>query len=235
MGFSRDITIRKQAEENLINAKLEAEAASQAKSDLLANVSHELRTPLTSIIGFSDILLKGKLGDLNQDQEKYLNKVHNSGKHLLDLITDILDLSKIESGELELHCENVSIPGLSEDLKEKIYPFASEKGLEMDMKIDPEVDHIYADKIKLRQILYNLLYNAVKFTEDGSITVEVNKANGNCQFSVIDTGIGIPDNKKDEVFESFKQLDSGTSRKYSGTGLGLTLVKRLVEMHGGNI
>ncbi|ADI74045.1 PAS/PAC sensor signal transduction histidine kinase [Methanohalobium evestigatum Z-7303] len=235
LGFVREITIRKQAEESLINSKLEAEAASQAKSELLANVSHELRTPLTSIIGFSDILLKGKLGDLNESQKTYLSKVHRSGKHLLDLITDILDLSKIESGKHELHCEKVSIPQLMKDLKENIYPFASQKGLEINIDINRSIEYIYADKIKLRQILYNLVYNAVKFTEQGSVTVKLDWNDNDMLFSVIDTGIGIPADKQDEIFDSFKQLDSGASRRYSGTGLGLALVERLVEMHGGKI
>ncbi|WP_292486263.1 histidine kinase dimerization/phospho-acceptor domain-containing protein [Methanohalobium sp.] len=127
LGFCRDITTRKQAEENLINAKLEAESTSQAKSELLANVSHELRTPLTSIIGFSDIMLKGKAGKLNNNQINYLNKIHKSGQNLLDLINDLLDLSNIEAGKLELHYEKISLTEIIEDLMAKLSPLASEK------------------------------------------------------------------------------------------------------------
>ncbi|WP_292485901.1 PAS domain S-box protein [Methanohalobium sp.] len=235
LGFARDITVRKEAEEKLINAKLEAEAANQAKSELLANVSHELRTPLTSIIGFSDVMLKKKVGDLNDNQTLYLDKIHKSGQHLLDLINDILDLAKIESGKLELHREIISIPALLNDLKSKLYPFASKKGLFLDSEIDSNIEYIYADEIKLRQILYNLIYNAIKFTSEGSVTVTVKQKNDAYQFSIIDTGIGIPKDKQDEIFESFKQLDTGANRRYAGTGLGLALVKRLVEIHGGQI
>ncbi|ADI73975.1 PAS/PAC sensor signal transduction histidine kinase [Methanohalobium evestigatum Z-7303] len=235
LGFCRDITTRKQAEENLIIAKLEAEATSQAKSELLANVSHELRTPLTSIIGFSDIMLKGKAGKLNNNQINYLNKIHKSGQNLLDLINDLLDLSKIESGKMELHYEKISLTEIIEDLMAKLSPLASEKGLTLDSKINPDIEYVCMDNIKLRQILYNLIYNAIKFTNNGSITTEVDFVDNNYQFSVIDTGIGIPEDKQDEIFESFKQLDSSTKRRHAGTGLGLTLVKRLVEIHGGYI
>ncbi|WP_157197254.1 PAS domain S-box protein [Methanohalobium evestigatum] len=235
LGFSRDMTVQKEAEENLINAKLEAEAASQAKSDILANVNHELRTPLTSIIGFSDVLLKGKAGDLNESQKMYLSRVHNNGKHLLDLITDILDLSKIESGKSGLNYERISIIELVNDLKEYIQPFVSNKVLILHSRVDSGLNYIYADYIKIKQILSNLLYNAVKFTEEGSITLEVSQNEDDVQFSVIDTGIGIPKGSHEAIFDSFKQLDSGPARKYQGTGLGLALVNKLVNMHGGQI
>lgn len=236
LGFVRDITIQKQTEDNLVYAKMEADAANQAKSDMLANVSHELRTPLTTIIGFSDVLLKGKAGDLNDSQEKYLSKIHDRGQQLHNIINEMLDLSKIDSGELDVSYEYIAVHELFENLKSNVYPIASKKGLTIETKINQKVDYIYADELKLKHILHNLLYNSVKFTDDGSITIKLDlDENNNYKFSVVDSGIGIPNEKLNQIFEPFKQLDSGTSRKYSGTGLGLTLVKRLVELHGGNI
>ncbi|ADI74035.1 multi-sensor signal transduction histidine kinase [Methanohalobium evestigatum Z-7303] len=236
LGFVRDITMQKQTEDNLVYAKMEAYAANQAKSDMIANVSHELRTPLTTIIGFSDVLLKGKAGDLNDSQEKYLSKIHDRGQQLHNIINEMLDLSKIDSGELDVSCEYIAVHELFENLKSNVYPIASKKGLTIETKINQRVDYIYADELKLKHILYNLLYNSVKFTDDGSITIKLDlDENNNYKFSVVDSGIGIPNEKLNQIFEPFKQLDTGTSRKYSGTGLGLTLVKRLVELHGGNI
>ncbi|WP_292487077.1 PAS domain-containing sensor histidine kinase [Methanohalobium sp.] len=235
IGFSRDISVRKVAEDNLINAKLEAESANQVKTEFIANVSHELRTPLTSVIGFSNVLLNGKLGELNVHQEKYLNKIYNSGQNLLDLVNDLLDLSKIESGNFKIDWNKVDIHKLIDEQISTLYPFVSEKGLNLDKKFYSDMRYIYADELKLKQVIYNLLYNAIKFTNEGSIDIKVNQTKNDYKFSIIDTGVGIPENKQQEIFESFKQVDSSSTRRYSGTGLGLTLAKRLVEMHGGDI
>jgi PAS domain S-box-containing protein len=236
LGFVRDITMRKEAEDNLIYSKMEAEATSRAKSELLANVSHELRTPLTTILGFSDVILKEKAGKLNNTQKKYLSKIYDKGQQLHEIIDEMVDLSKIETGELDINYEDINLSKFVNELESKIYPLATEKGLNLDFEIYPEIEYIHADRLKLKQILSNLLHNAVKFTDEGSITfkMEIDESD-KYRFSVIDTGIGIPEDKKDEIFEPFKQLDSGSNRRYSGTGLGLTLVKRLVKLHGGEL
>jgi PAS domain S-box-containing protein len=231
-----DLSERKRSEETLLRAKQEAEAASRTKSEFLTNMSHELRTPLNSIIGFSDLLLDKVFGDLNGKQLKYVNNISVSGKHLLELINDILDLSKVEAGKMELHYSEFSIDQLFDEVKSTIAPLAQVKNLGMEFKIDPDCGDIQADRSRLIQILCNLVSNAVKFTpEGGKVSVCCKKSENRAVFSVTDTGIGISPEDQKYLFEPFKQIDSGTNRQYGGTGLGLALVKQFVEMHNGRV
>lgn len=222
--------------------KIKVEKATQAKSDFLANMSHELRTPLNAIIGFSDMLKKGMAGDMTNRQVEFIHDINVSGDHLLSLINDILDISKIESGNMELDISEVSLKELIERstlfIKDKIF---SNK-LEMSLEIDESVGVITADERLLKQVLLNLLSNAVKFTpEGGHITVKAKKVldkfeNENMvEISVEDTGIGIKEKYLEKIFEPFKQAEAVMTKKYQGTGLGLAICKDIIEMHGGKI
>ena len=196
-----DLSESKRTEKNLLQAKLEAEAASRTKSEFLANMSHELRTPLNSIIGFSDILLEKFFGDLNEKQLKYVNNISVSGKHLLGLINDILDLSKVEAGKMELHYSKFSIGSVFDEVKSTISPLAQVKSLEMDFNLDLDIGNIQADRSRLIQILYNLVSNAVKFTpEGGKVSVYCKKSGNIAIFSVTDTGIGISSERSEIPF-----------------------------------
>jgi len=215
------------------------EAANKAKSEFLANMSHELRTPLNAIIGFSEVLRDKICGDLNDEQVEFVTDIHSSGKHLLQMINDILDLSKIESGKLELKCEEFEVHKTIEDVLITLKGLADKKSLKIETVLQHPVDNLYADPVKFKQMLYNLLSNAIKFTpEKGVITVSTKpfrKGQDFIEVRVVDTGIGIAPEDYSKIFVEFKQLDSSYSRKYEGTGLGLALTKRLVEMHGGTI
>ena len=231
-----DLSESKRTEKRLLQAKVEAEAASRAKSEFLANISHELRTPLNSIIGFSEILLEEFFGNLNEKQQKYVNNISVSGKHLLGLINDILDLSKVEAGKMELNYSKFSIGSVFEEVKSTISPLAQVKSLRIDFTLDLDNGNIQADRSRLIQILYNLVSNAVKFTpEGGKVSVYCKKSGNIAIFSVTDTGIGISSENQKYLFEPFKQIDSGMNRQYGGTGLGLVLVKQFVDLHKGRI
>ncbi|MDY9925731.1 PAS domain S-box protein [Methanosarcina sp.] len=232
----RDITDRIQGEAAMLNARIEAETASRTKSEFLANMSHELRTPLNSIIGFSDILIERIFGELNEKQLKYINNISVSGRHLLGLINDILDLSKVEAGKMELHYSEFSVGSVFEEVNSTLFPLAQAKALEIDFKVGPGSGDIQADRNHLIQILYNLVSNAIKFTpEGGRVSIHCEKSGNRSLFSVKDTGIGISSEDQKKLFQSFTQIDSSSARQYCGTGLGLVLVKKLVELHGGKI
>ncbi|AKB77107.1 sensory transduction histidine kinase [Methanosarcina horonobensis HB-1 = JCM 15518] len=232
----RDITGRKQTEEELLNSKLAAEAASKSKDQFLATMSHELRTPLNSIIGFSDILLEEMFGNLNEKQKAYINNISKGGKHLLNLINDILDLSKVEAGEMKLDYEKFHVSRAVDEVKASIVPLAVKKEIHLDVKVDPQLGIIRADKTKFKQILYNLTSNAIKFTrEKGEVTIEARRFGKLVQISVKDTGIGISKSDMDKLFQPFKQLNPYLTREHEGTGLGLALVKKFIEMHKGRI
>ncbi len=214
----------------------ELAAASETKSEFLANMSHELRTPLNSIIGFSEILHDETFGALNEKQSKYARNILTSGKHLLQLINDILDLSKVEAGKVELEYVNFDVQTVLEAVKTLVLSIAAKKKIRIAVTVEPELTTINGDVSKFKQILYNLLSNAIKFTPDGgSITVDGQRKGGMAHISVTDTGIGISPEAVKKLFQPFVQADSSTSRKYGGTGLGLSLVKRFVELHGGKI
>ncbi|MHC1753919.1 MAG: PAS domain S-box protein [Methanosarcina sp.] len=232
----RDVTEKVEVEKALVSAKINAEEANRTKSEFLATMSHELRTPLNSIIGYSDILVDQMFGPLNEKQLKYLRNISSSGNHLLNLINDILDISRIESGDVSLSFETVRTADVFEDVKNIAIPFATSKSISMEFSVKPADLSIYIDKVKFKQILHNLVNNALKFTpEDGRIEIRARKLENTIEICVKDNGIGIPEDKQQVIFEPFKQIDSSLSRIYSGTGLGLTIVKHLVEMQGGEI
>ncbi len=219
----------------LTEAKERAESADRLKSAFLATMSHELRTPLNSILGFTSILLQGLAGPLNDEQAKQLGMVHNSAKHLLDLINDVLDLSKIEAGQLEVVLEPFDMREAVEKVVLAMTPIAADKGLRLTTEIAPEVGEITSDRRRVEQILLNLVNNAVKFTEEGEVRVECEVGGGWLTTRVIDTGIGIKAEDMGRLFKSFQQLGSGSTRAKEGTGLGLAICKRLAEALGGEL
>jgi GAF domain-containing protein len=212
------------------------EAASRHKSEFLANMSHELRTPLNAILGFSEVLTERMFGDLNPKQEEYLRDIHTSGQHLLSLINDILDLSKVEAGRLELELASFNLPMAVENAMTLVRERATRHGITLDQAIDDRVGDIVADERKVKQILLNLLSNAVKFTPAGGrIGVTATATAEAITISVSDTGIGIAPEDQATIFEEFRQVGRDDARKQEGTGLGLTLAKKFVELHGGQI
>lgn len=263
-GILRDITERKQSEEELKNASealqlkneellkqsaellqqkselnrknYEVERSSRAKSEFLANMSHELRTPLNSVIGFSEMLADQTFGELNTKQSKYIKNINTSGVHLLQLINDILDLSKVEAGKMVLHYEEFPIDDVLKSVISINAIHMKKKNIFSEMEIEKGLPLVNADQKMFKQIMHNLLSNAIKFTpEGGKIVVKAALLDGFILVAVIDTGIGIKPEDCKSVFVEFEQIDSSTSRKYEGTGLGLPLTRKFVELHGGEI
>jgi signal transduction histidine kinase len=206
------------------------------KSSFLANMSHELRTPLNSILGFADVILEGLDGPLTENMNNDLGLIYKNGQHLLHLINDVLDMAKIESGKMNLNIEKFNLQEIIEEVTSITSTMASEKNLAL--FIEPDSDHeveINADKIRLRQVMINLINNAIKFTEKGKIAIRVVREANNVLISVKDTGIGIPMELLESVFQEFTQVDTTTTRKAGGTGLGLPISRRLIQMHGGRL
>ena len=213
----------------------EVERATQMKSKFLASMSHELRTPLNAIVGFSDLLAEGTPGQLNEKQKRFVNHIKQGSAHLLQLINDILDLSKIEAGQLELRCEEFLVKDALPEVLSTIHPLAMAKNIRIEQKVE-SVSLVKADRVRFKQILYNLLSNAVKFTaKDGSISIECIDICDFVRVSVADTGIGIQPEDQRVVFEEFRQIEGTAERAQEGTGLGLAITKRLVEQQGGQI
>jgi signal transduction histidine kinase len=236
--LQREIIERKRVEEELHISKEAAEVANRAKSSFLASMSHELRTPLNSIIGFSEVLQDKYFGELNEKQAEYVNDILESGKHLLSLINDILDLSKVEAGKIELKLSKVTIKQLLRNSLTMVKEKCMHHGISLSLNIAQglEVSEITADERRLKQIIFNLLSNAAKFTPDGgAIMLEAEQNGEELIVSVRDTGIGIASEDQDKIFEEFYQTSGTLADKTPGTGLGLPLTKDLVEMHGGRI
>jgi signal transduction histidine kinase len=213
----------------------EVETASQHKSDFLANMSHELRTPLNAIIGFSQVLREGMVGDVNEKQGEYLNDILSSGQHLLSLINDVLDLSKVEAGQVELQVAPFSLQDALERGVSMVREQATTEGVQVTLHKNGSLDVVSGDERRMSQVIFNLLSNAVKFTPTGGqVDVSATRINGEMRVSVADSGPGIAAEDLDRIFEEFQQTEAG-ARQLEGTGLGLALSKRFVEMHGGRI
>jgi two-component system cell cycle sensor histidine kinase PleC len=238
-----DITDRKKTEAGLEKANealkavtTELKRVAQVKSEFLANMSHELRTPLNSIIGFSEVLYDETFGPLNEKQNQYVNNVLTSGKHLLLLINQILDMAKVEAGKMKLTLSSLPMKSLLNEIALLVEDMVGKKRLELLLEIAEDLPDIEADDLKVKEILYNLLSNAVKFTpEGGKIGMRVKKADSEIEIVVWDTGIGIASENMDKIFEGFFRVDTPYSRVTEGTGLGLPLSKKLVELHGGTL
>ncbi|PKL41436.1 MAG: two-component sensor histidine kinase [Spirochaetae bacterium HGW-Spirochaetae-1] len=238
-----DITDRRKIEiglerahEELKDLAVELKRTARAKSEFLANMSHELRTPLNSINGFSEVLYDETFGPLNEKQKKYVNNVLTSGKHLLLLINQILDMAKVEAGKMKLALSSVPMKNLLNDISMLVENMVSKKKIEMLLEIDEDLPDIEADELKVKEIIYNLISNAVKFTpEGGKIGMRARKADSMIEVEVWDTGVGIAHENMEKIFEGFFRVDTPYSRVTEGTGLGLPLSKNLVELHGGKL
>jgi signal transduction histidine kinase len=234
-----EIIDRQQIEDNLFQKNLELENASQAKDRFLAHMSHELRTPLNAIIGFTGTLLMKLPGPLNDDQDKQLHTIQHSARHLLSLINDLLDVSKIEAGQFDMSIAPVICQAVVNDVRETLNPLAKQKGLTLNVDLPVDLIIIHTDQRALKQVMLNLVNNAIKFTEAGSVTIHFAQRFENdratVQFRVIDTGIGIRESDFPKLFQAFTQLDSGMTRRHDGTGLGLFLCMKLAGLMKGRV
>jgi PAS domain S-box-containing protein len=234
LAAARDITERKRFEQALQEKNLELESATLAKDRFLASMSHELRTPLTAVIGFTGTLLMRLPGPLTADQEQQLTTIERSAQHLLSLINDLLDVARIASGKLDIHKESTSCSSLIEEIAATLRPLADEKGLHFHTKLPKEDVTLQTDPRALRQIVLNLVGNAIKFTEKGSVGIELvmrgEKAHRAADIRVIDTGMGIKEEDQGQLFQAFTQLDASTTRRHAGSGLGLHLSQKLATL-----
>ncbi|KAF0208686.1 MAG: PAS/PAC sensor hybrid histidine [Actinobacteria bacterium] len=260
LSVTRDISERKQAEEEIVrlNQSLEArvqerteeltatneeltesntrlDEATRAKSDFLASMSHELRTPLNSIIGFSEILARGMAGALEPEQEKQVRMIHSSGKHLLELVNEVLDLTAVEAGRMKVEHKCIDVSELVGTVVESLAPLAAEKNLDLTWEVVPEAKSLVSDRTRLEQVIFNVLGNAIKFTDHGQVGLRVSRIADEVIFTFADTGRGIAKTDIDRVFEEFYQVERRDIAKSEGTGLGLTVSRRLVELLNGTI
>jgi len=225
-----------ESENTYIKAKKDAEAANRAKNEFIMNISHELRIPLNSVIGFSDLLLEGAFGPLNTRQSKYVSNILLSGESLLEIIDNLLDVSRLEVGEKTLNYEEIDIASLLGEVRISLLSPASNKKIAVEIRVDTSIENIRADRTKLRRILYNLISNAIKFThEKGKVTVSASKKEGMLEIKVSDTGTGLLKEYYEKMFTPLGQADPSKVLKSGGAGLGLYIVKNLVDLHGGKI
>lgn len=230
----RDVSERKrQMEEE--NRRMQE--ANRLKSEFLANMSHELRTPLNAIIGFSELMYNGKVGPVPEEHREYLGDILTSARHLLQLINDVLDLTKVEAGKMEFRPEALDLAKVTTEVKDILRGLASQRRIGVEVEVAPDLSKVFLDGSKFKQVLYNYLSNAIKFTpEEGKVRVRIApEKQGWFRLSVQDTGIGIKPQDLHKLFIEFQQLDAGTAKKYAGTGLGLALTKRIVEAQGGKV
>ena len=235
LGAIRDITGRRQAAEDLRRARDQAEAATRAKSQFLANMSHELRTPMNAILGYTELIADNIYGEVPEKIRETIERIHNSGRHLLHLINDVLDLSKLEAGQFKLSLDDYSMKDVVDNVIASVESLGAEKGLALRTSIPVDLPVGKGDEQRITQVLLNLLGNAIKFTDQGEISVQVSEADSAFVVSVSDTGVGIAEDQQRNIFEEFHQVDDSITRRKGGTGLGLSITKRIIEMHGGQL
>ncbi len=229
------IQVQRQQQQELVARNRELNQTSQLKSDFLANTSHEIRTPLSSILGFTHLMREQGFNASSKRHQEYLNIILSSGQHLLALINDILDLSKIEANQLDLYCEPTAVKAVCETAITLVREKASDKGLTLKLEIAPQVDTLVVDALRLKQMLFNLLSNALKFTPKGSVGLQVSAIEGGLCFTVWDTGTGISEDQQQLLFRPYSQLVNAEANRDEGTGLGLALTQKLAELHGGSV
>ena len=231
LGYARHLDFRRLEEQNRV-----LEAANRLKSEFLANMSHEIRTPMNAVINFSSLILEGTYGEISEELRDAVGEIDRNGEALLALINDILDLAKIEAGAMKLQIDRCLPEDCLDSAIAALQYNAQEKGLELMREVTGELPVVEADERRITQhVLVNLLKNAIKFTPEGQIRVGVKPDNGSVLFWVADTGLGIPESDREAIFESFRQVDGSLTREAEGSGLGLTIARKFVDMHGGNI
>jgi signal transduction histidine kinase len=234
--LKQEVEERERAQREMREAKDAADTANQAKSAFLANMSHELRTPLNAVIGFSELLEQQIFGELNGKQQTYVGNVLVSGRHLLQLVNDILDISKVEAGRMDLAYERTPIGSIIDVVRSVITAVAAKKGIELDVDVPPALPEVYVDPGRIKQVLYNLIANAIKFTpRGGTVRVSARADAKHVVVLVADTGVGIAKADLPRLFREFEQLPQANGARPEGTGLGLALTRRLVELHGGKV